>query len=54
MCNLKGIIDDENAGKKVEISSDSVFNILKEKNYKYLYTWDETNKNLIIKLNEIR
>ena len=54
MCNLKEIIDDEKAGRTVDISSDSVFNILKEANYKYLYTWDETNKNLIIKLNTMR
>ncbi len=54
MCDLKGIIDDEKAGRMSAISSDSVFNILKKENYRYLYAWDKTDKNLIIKLNTMR
>lgn len=49
-CKLKEIVDDEQSS---EISSDYVFDILRETHYPYLYTWDPKNSKLVIDLDEL-
>ena len=49
-CKLKEIVDDEQSS---EISSDYVFDILRETHYPYLYTWDPQNSKLVIDLDEL-
>lgn len=52
-CKLKEIVDDEQSGENVVISSDNVFDILREEHYEHLYTWDPKDEKLIIQFNNL-